>query len=107
MNETPEAPENEGAAVDVEKEIALLTAEIAEMRTRIAGGQPVDLAGLSDKVGEFCAAVAVNPPADAEAATTMIQTLVKDLNGLAEDIVKQHRDRPPEGGDTGGKEGGA
>ena len=107
MNETPEAPENEGAAVDVEKEIALLTAEIAETRTQIAGGQPVDLAGLADKVSEFCTAVAVNPPADAEAATTMIQALVKDLNSLAEDLVKQHRDRTPEGGDTGGKKGGA
>lgn len=109
MNETPEAPGKEGAAVEVEKEIAPLTAEIAEARTRIAGGQTVDLAGLSDKVGEFCAAVAVNPPADAEAATAMIEALVKDLNGLAADLERQHRDRPPGGGggDAGGKGDGA
>ncbi|MCH8237730.1 MAG: hypothetical protein IIC06_06095, partial [Proteobacteria bacterium] len=68
MNEIPKAPGNEGTAIDVEKDIASLTAEIAEARARIAGGKTVDLTGLSDKVGEFCAAVAVNPPADAEAA---------------------------------------
>ena len=109
MNETPEAPGKEGAAVDVEKEIAPLTAEIAETRAQIAGGQTVDLAGLSEKVGEFCAAVAVNPPADAGAATAMIEALVKDLDGLAADLERQHRDQPPGGGggDAGGKGEGA
>ncbi|MCH7864446.1 MAG: hypothetical protein IIC56_04425 [Proteobacteria bacterium] len=98
MNEIPKAPGNEGTAIDVEKDIASLTAEIAEARARIAGGQNVDLAELSDKVGEFCAAVAVNPPADAEAATAMIETLVKDLDGLASVLDKQNRDRAPDGG---------
>ena len=98
MNGTPEAPGTESAAVDVEKEIAPLTAEIAEARGRIAGGQNVDLAELSDKVGEFCAAVAANPPADAEAATAMIETLVKDLDGLASELDKQNRDQAPDGG---------
>ena len=107
MNGTPEAPGTESAAVDVEKEIAPLTAEIAEARGRIAGGQNVDLAELSDKVGEFCAAVAVNPPADAEAATAMIEALVKDLDGLATDLERRHRDGPPGDGDTGGKGGEA
>ncbi len=107
MNEIPEAPGNEGAAIDVEKDIASLTAEIAETRARIAGGKTVDLTGLSDKVGEFCAAVAVNPPADAEAATAMIKALVKDLDGLATDLDRQHRDGPPGDGDRGGKGGEA
>ena len=98
MNEIPKAPGNEGTAIDVEKDIASLTAEIAEARARIAGGKTVDLTGLSDKVGEFCAAVAVNPPADAEAATAMIETLVKDLDGLASELDKQNRDRAPDGG---------
>lgn len=106
MNEIPEAPGNEGAAIDVEKDIALLTAEIAEARARIAGGQTVDLVELSDKVGEFCTAVAVNPPADAEAATAMIEALVKDLDGLTADLDRQHRDGPPGDGDTGGMGGG-
>ena len=107
MNETPEAPGKEGAAVDVEKEIAPLTAEIAEARARIAGGQNVNLTGLSDKVGAFCAAVAVNPPADAEAATAMIEILVKDLDSLATDLDRQLRDQPPDGGDAGAKGDGA
>ena len=107
MNEIPKAPGNEGTAIDVEKDIASLTAEIAEARARIAGGKTVDLTGLSDKVGEFCAAVAVNPPADAEAATAMIEALVKDLDGLATDLERRHRDGPPGDGDTGGKGGEA
>ena len=107
MNEFPEAPGNEGAAINVEKDIAPLTAVIAEARARIADGQTVDLVGLSDKVGEFCAAVAVNPPADAESATAMIEALVKDLDSLAADLDRQHRDGSPGDGDTGGKGGGA
>ncbi len=101
MNETPEAPGNEGVAIDVEKEIAPLTAEIAEARAQVAGGQTVDLAKLADKIGEFCAAVAINPPPDAEAATAMIEALVKDLDSLAADLDRQHRDRTP-GDDEGG-----
>lgn len=100
MNETPEGPEKDEDTSKLEEEIATLATLIAQARELVSTGHTIDLAGLSDKVGAFCAAIAENPPSDAESVTAMIEALVEDLNALAQEMTKLHESQPP-GGDEG------
>ena len=66
MNETPDDPEKDNVTSKLEEEIALLARLITQARELVATGHAIDLAGLSEKVGGFCTAIAENPPPDAE-----------------------------------------
>ena len=91
MNETPDSPNGDQDTSKAEEEIANLASLVSEARERVAGGNTVDVASLSDKIGAFCASIAENPPADAEDLAALIQTLVAELNSLGEEIAKQHK----------------
>ena len=86
MNETPEGPEKDEDTSKLEEEIATLATLIAQARELVSTGHTIDLAGLSDKVGAFCAAIA-------ESVTAMIEALGHDYvrtargKGLNERIV--------------------
>ena len=100
MNETPDGSEKDKDTSRQEEEIAILATLIAQARELVATGHTIDLAGLSEKVGNFCTDIAENPPADAESVTAMIETLVEDLKALAEEMTELHK-----GQTTNGEEG--
>ncbi len=100
MNETPDDPEKDKDTSKLEEEIAILATLITQARELVATGHTIDLAGLSEKVGDFCADIAENPPADAESVTAMIKALVNDLKALAQEMTELH-----EGQTTNGDEG--
>ena len=100
MNETPNGSEKDKDTSRLEEEIAILATFITQARELVATGHTIDLAGLSEKVGNFCTDIAENPPADAESVTAMIETLVEDLKALAEEMTELH-----EGQTTNGDEG--
>ncbi len=91
MNETPDDPVEGEEASEIEKEIAILATLISQARASVTEGQTVDLANLSSKVSEFCAGVAANPPSDADGAKIMIDTIIQDLNSLAQEISDQQQ----------------
>ncbi len=99
-NETPDGPEKDKDTFKLDEEIAILATLITQAREVVATGHIIDLAGLSEKVSDFCTDIAENPPADAESVTTMIEALVKDLKALAEEMTELH-----EGQTTNGNEG--
>ena len=100
MNETPDGSEKDKDTSRLEEEIAILATFITQARELVATGHTIDLAGLSEKVGNFCTDIAENPPADAESVTAMIEALVEDLKALAEEMTELH-----EGQTTNGDEG--
>ena len=100
MNETPDGSEKDKDTSRQEEEIAILATLIAQARELVATGHIIDLAGLSEKVGNFCTDIAENPPADTESITAMIETLVEDLKALAEEMTELHK-----GQTTNGEEG--
>ena len=100
MNETPDGTEKDKDTSKLEEEIATLATLITQARELVASGHTIDLAGLSEKIGEFCTDIAENPPADAESVTAMIEALVNDLKALAEEMTELH-----EGKTTNGDEG--
>jgi len=100
MNETPNGSEKDEDTSRLEEEIAILATLITQARELVATGHIIDLAGLSEKVSNFCTDVAENPPADAESVTTMIETLIEDLKALAEEMTELHK-----GQTTNGEEG--
>ena len=100
MNETPNDSEKDKDTSRLEEEIAILATLITQARELVATGHIIDLAGLSEKVGNFCTDIAENPPADAESVTAMIEALVEDLKALAEEMTELH-----EGQTTNGDEG--
>ena len=100
MNETPDGSEKDKDTSRLEEEIAILATLIAQARELVATGHTIDLAGLSEKVGNFCTDIAENPPVDAESVTAMIEVLVEDLKALAEEMTELH-----EGQTTNGDEG--
>ncbi len=102
MNETPDGPEKDEDTSKLEEEIATLATLITQARELVATGHAIDLAGLSEKVGDFCTDIAENPPADAESVTTMIEALVKDLNALAQEITELHKGQPANGDEGAG-----
>ena len=91
MNETPDGPEKYEDTSKLEEEIATLATLITQARELVATGHAIDLAGLSEKVGDFCTDIAENPPADAESVTTMIEALVEDLKALAQEMTELHK----------------
>ena len=91
MNETPDGPEKDEDTSKLEEEIATLATLITQARELVATGHAIDLAGLSEKVGDFCTDIAENPPADAESVTTMIEALVEDLKALAQEMTELHK----------------
>ena len=91
MNETPDGPEKDEDTSKPEEEIATLATLITQARELVATGHAIDLAGLSEKVGDFCTDIAENPPADAESVTTMIEALVEDLKALAQEMTELHK----------------
>ena len=90
MNETPDGSEKDKDTSTLEEEIAILATLITQARELVATGHTIDLAGLSEKVGNFCTDIAENPPADSESVTAMIETLVEDLKALAEEMTELH-----------------
>lgn len=105
MNETPDGNGgNGGGTAAIEQEIAELAALITQARELVASGHTIDLAGLTEKIGTFCAGVAADPPADAESVTAMIEALVDDLTALGREMTAQQREfaRGGPGGDGGG-----
>ena len=100
MNETLDGSEKDKDTSRLEEEIAILATLITQARELVATGHTIDLAGLSEKVGNFCTDIAENPPADAESITAMIETLVEDLKALAEEMTELHK-----GHTTNGEEG--
>ena len=100
MNETPDGSEKDKNTSRLEEEIAILATFITQARELVATGHTIDLAGLSEKVGNFCTDIAENPPVDAESVTAMIEVLVEDLKALAEELTELH-----EGQTTNGDEG--
>ena len=100
MNETPDGSEKNKDTSRLEEEIAILATLITQARELVATGHTIDLAGLSEKVGNFCTDIAENPPADTESVTAMIEALVEDLKALAEEMTELH-----EGQTTNGDEG--
>ena len=100
MNETPDGSEKDKDISRLEEEIAILATLITQARELVATGHIIDLAGLSEKVGNFCTDIAENPPADAESVTAMIEALVEDLKALAEEMTELH-----EGQNSNGDEG--
>ena len=100
MNETPDGTEKDKDTSKLEEEIATLATLITQARELVASGHTIDLAGLSEKIGEFCTDIAENPPADAESVTAMIEALVQDLKALAQEMTELH-----EGQTTNGDEG--
>ena len=100
MNVTPDGSEKDKDTSRLEEEIAILATLITQARELVATGHTIDLAGLSEKVGNFCTDIAENPPADAESVTAMIEALVEDLKALAEEMTELH-----EGQATNGDEG--
>ena len=91
MNETPDDPEEEEGTSEIEEEIAILTTLISQARDLVAKGQTIDLTNLSGKVSEFCAGVTANPPSDADGAKVMVNTVIQDLNNLAQEINDQQQ----------------
>jgi len=85
---------------DTADEIATLATLISQARELVQSGHTIDLAGLSDRVNQFCAGLAKNPPDDIESVARMIEALVGDLNQLAEEITEQHQ-RIESGGEPG------
>ena len=100
MNETPDGSEKDKDTSRREEEIAILSTLITQARDLVATGHIMDLAGLSEKVGNFCTDITENPPTDAESVTAMIEALVEDLKALAEEMTELH-----EGQTTNGDEG--
>jgi len=100
MNETPDGSEKDKDTSRQEEEIAILATLITQARELVATGHTINLAGLLEKVGNFCTDIAENPPADAESVTAMIEVLVEDLKALAEEMTELH-----EGQTTNGDEG--
>lgn len=91
MNETPDDPEEEEKTSEIEEEIAILATLISQARDSVAEGHTVNLANLSGKVSEFCAGVDANPPSDADSAKVMVDTIIQDLNSLAQEIKDQQQ----------------
>ena len=89
MNDTPDDPEDEEETSEIEEEIATLAMLISQARELVADGNTIDLSNLSDRVGEFCASVAANPPSDADSIKLMIDAIIQDLNSLAQEINEQ------------------
>ncbi len=74
---------------DIESEIADLSTLISQARELVATNHSIDLSDFTVKVEEFCNLVATNPPEDADAITAKLETLVTDLNALAQDLTDQ------------------
>ncbi len=74
---------------DIDSEIEVLSTLISQARELVAANHSIDLSNFTAKIGEFCEFVATNPPENAEAVTAKLETLVTDLNGLAQDLTDQ------------------
>ena len=76
MNETPDDPEQEEDVSYIEEELAILATLISQARELVADGHTIDLTNLMEKVSEFSASIAANPPDDAESVKVMIDALI-------------------------------
>jgi len=99
MNETPDGLGDGDVPSTVEEEIAALAALITQARELVATGHSIDLSGLGDKVGAFCADVVANPPDDPESVKAMLEALVKDLTALGHEMAALEQNA---GGGNGG-----
>lgn len=87
MNETLDGLGGGDDSSTVEEEIAALAVLITQARELVATGHTIDLSGLGDKVGAFCADVVANPPDDPESVKAMLEALVKDLTALGHEMA--------------------
>ena len=74
---------------ELEEQLAMLAMLISQARELVRSGHTIDLSGLSTKIGDFCAKITADPPADAESVARMIDALVGDLNLLGEELAEQ------------------
>lgn len=83
----------------LDAEVRKLASMIATARRLVCGGTMVDLAALGDKVDGVCRTVQALPAAVGRDLRPSIEALMRDLDGLAEDLRLQHevlcrRERP-------------
>jgi len=64
------------------EDVAALAAALRTAAAEAAAGDPVDLAGLDDRVRGICEAVLALPPGDAAAAAPAMDDLVSALDAL-------------------------
>ncbi len=75
--------------LDIESEITALSTLISQARELVTTNHSIDLGDFTAKIEQFCGYVAANPPEDIEAITAKIETLLTDLNGLAQELTDQ------------------
>lgn len=90
MSDKPENSPADADSAELEDQIATLAALISQARELVKSGYSIDLAALSGKIGDFCADITADPPADAESVARMIEALVSDLNLLGQELAEQH-----------------
>lgn len=74
---------------DIESEITALSTLISQARELVATNHSIDLSNFTVKIEKFCEFVATNPPENADAVTAKLETLVTNLNALAQDLTDQ------------------
>jgi hypothetical protein len=83
----------------LQSEVRKLASMVTTARRLVCGGTMVDLTALGDKVEDVCRAVQALPAADGRGLLPNIEALVRELDGLAEDLRIQNeamcrRERP-------------
>lgn len=76
----------------VETDLSDAGAAIAKARDLLAGGNPIDLAGLDACVAKLCADIAGLPDGERKTVKPQLVGLIDNLNGLVESLSSQHKD---------------
>ena len=77
-------------SVALQSEVRKLASMLLTARRLVCGGTMVDLAALGDKVEDLCRAVQDLPATDGCELRPHLETLMRELDGLAEDLRLQH-----------------
>ena len=78
------------AGAALQSEMRKLASMLVTARRLVCGGTMVDLAALGGKVEDLCRAVQDLPAADGCGLRPHLETLMRELDGLAEDLRLQH-----------------
>ncbi len=76
----------------VETDLSDAAAAIAKARDLLAGGHPIDLAGLDGCVAKLCEDIARLPEGQRETVKPQLVGLIDNLNGLVESLSSQHNE---------------
>ena len=74
---------------DIRVQLDQASGAIESYRRVVAGGTPVDLTGLDQKIASMCSAIAALPPGERADLKSALLTLMSDMDALVASLKQQ------------------